>query len=328
MGKPKKANRWSEVVVKRALIVGIDHYQTSPLSGCVNDANNITDLLHRNEDGTPNFDCKKLVSSEETINRSNLKENIEKLFKDEADMALLYFSGHGTSNNLGGYLVTQDAKRYDEGVSMSDILHYANGSKAKECVIMLDCCFSGHFGNLQSGDNKVQIKEGVSILTASRPDQVSVESGGSGLFTSLVGDALSGGAADLLGAVTTASVYAHVEPIFGAWEQRPLFKTHIAKATVLRRCKPPIDPAILREIPVLFSSPEYKISLDKTFEPTESPKGHPNEVVFAKLQAFRTQGLVKPDGEDHLYYAAMNRKTCSLTAMGRFYWHLAKAKKI
>lgn len=314
--------------MKRALIIGIDDYVDAPLKGCVNDANNVFNLIQRNEDGTPNFDCKKLISSKITITRAVLKENIEKLFKDEADMVFLYFSGHGTSNNLGGYVVTQDAAKYDEGVSMADILKYANSSKAKECIIMLDCCFSGHLGTLPEIDNKAVIKEGVSILTASRSSQVSVESGGNGLFTSLVCDALRGGAADLLGTVTTASIYAHVEPIFSAWEQRPLFKTHISKSTVLRRCKPKIDPEILRELKVLFPSSDSKIALDKTFEPEEEPKGHPNEKIFAKLQACRALDLVRPNGEDHMYWAAINSKSCSLTALGQFYWHLVKANKI
>lgn len=314
--------------MRRALIVGIDDYDGSPLKGCINDANRVFELASLNDDGTPNFDCKKMISSEMTITRSSLKEAIEKLFKDEADMALLYFSGHGTSNNLGGYVVTQDAKKYDEGVSMADILKYANNSKAKECIIMLDCCFSGHLGSLPEIDNKAVIKEGVSILTASRSDQVAMESGGSGLFTSLVCDALKGGAADLLGMVTTASVYSHVEPIFGAWDQRPLFKTHISKSTILRRCKPLIDPQVLREMTSIFKTHDYKVQLDKTFEPEENPKGHPNEKIFAKLQAYRAQGLVKPDGEDHLYWAAIRNKTCSLTPLGQFYWHLVKAKRI
>jgi hypothetical protein len=314
--------------MKRALIVGINDYDGSPLKGCINDANNIHNLIQRNEDGTPNFDCKKLISSEVRVTRAILKENIEKLFKDEAEMAFLYFSGHGTSNNLGGFIVTQDAAKYDEGVSMSDILKYANNSKAKECIIMLDCCFSGHLGTLPEIDNKAVIKEGVSILTASRSSQVSVESGGNGLFTSLVCDALRGGASDLLGSVTTASIYAHVEPIFSAWEQRPLFKTHISKSTILRRCKPKINPETLRELKTFFPRVDFKLPLDKTFEPEEKPKGHPNEKTFAKLQACRALNLVKPDGEDHMYWAAMNNKTCSLTPLGQFYWHLVNANKI
>lgn len=314
--------------MKRALVVGIDHYKSAPLNGCIKDANRIANLISQNEDGTPNFDTKLMTSDNDSITRSSLKEAITNLFKDEADMAFLYFSGHGTSNNLGGYVVTQDAAKYDEGVSMRDILDLANNSKVKECTLMLDCCFSGELGSLPSIDNNAAvIREGISILTASRPTQVSMENCDGGLFTSLVCDALSGSAADLLGTITTANIYAHVEPIFGAWDQRPLFKTHVSRSIPLRRCKPLIDPNILRELPDFFDEPTSKHALDKTYEPTEKPKDHPNEVIFDKLQACYRRGVVRPDGEVHMYYAAMNNKSCSLTPLGQFYWHLAKNKK-
>jgi uncharacterized caspase-like protein len=115
---------------------------------------------------------------------------------DPADAALLHFSGHGTINNLDGYLVTQDAKKYDDGVAMSDFLKLANDSKVAEVVLLLDCCFSGNLGNVPAVDNsKSLLREGVSILTAGRGDQPSVETGGGGVFTSLVVDALEGGCA-------------------------------------------------------------------------------------------------------------------------------------
>ena len=314
--------------MKKALVVGIDHYPSAPLSGCVNDAKNISELISRNEDGSPNFDCKLLTSDVSEIKRPNLREAITKLFDGDGDMALLYFAGHGTSNNLGGYLVTQDATKYDEGVSMAEILALANKSRIKECIIMLDCCHSGYVGTTPEIDNKAVIKEGLSILTACRSDQLSGEVNGSGLFTSLVCDALRGSASDLLGTITTASVYAHVEPIFTAWEQRPLFKTHISKTTALRKCKPLLDPNILRELTTFFHSSTTPHKLDSTYEPDAEPKNHPNEKIFAKLQRCTQKGLVKPDGEDHMYYAAMNNKSCSLTPLGQFYWHLAKAGKI
>ena len=46
------------------------------------------------------------------------------------------------------------------------------------------------------------------------------------------------------------------------------------------------------------------------------------------LQDYCRNGLVRPDDEEHMYYAAMNNKSCSLTAKGQFYWHLAKVGKI
>ena len=119
-----------------------------------------------------------------------------------------------------------------------------------------------------------------------------------------------------------------MESIFNAWEQRPLFKTHVSKSTVLRRCNPLLKLESLRQIGVIFKTYDYKLQLDKTYEPTEAPKGHPNEKVFDILQECRSKGLVQLEGEDHMYYAAIHNKSCSLTALGQFYWHLIKANKI
>jgi hypothetical protein len=136
--------------MRRALCVGIDQYAFAALHGCVSDAERVESVLRRHQDGSPNFDCKTLIAPEgggsDTITRSVLRESVERLFKDPAEVALFYFSGHGTVNNLDGYLVTQDAKKYDEGVAMGEILNWANEAKATEVVIFLDCCFSGALG--------------------------------------------------------------------------------------------------------------------------------------------------------------------------------------
>ena len=42
--------------MRRALVVGIDHYEAiSPLSGCVNDAYAVKAMLDRNSDGSRQF---------------------------------------------------------------------------------------------------------------------------------------------------------------------------------------------------------------------------------------------------------------------------------
>ena len=115
--------------MRRALCVGIDEYPIGPLQGCVNDADRVASILVSNQNGSPNFDCRTLIAPiggpGDRVTRVALREAIESLFKNKADVALLHFSGHGTVNNLDGYLVTQDAKKYDEGVAMGDVLKWA-----------------------------------------------------------------------------------------------------------------------------------------------------------------------------------------------------------
>jgi len=316
--------------MRRALVVGTNHYPGAPLQGCVSDAVLIADILSVHADGSPNFECNRLLArSPDEITREMLREHIARLFRDEVDVALFYFSGHGTANNLGGYLVTSDAKAYDQGVSLSDLLSSANQSRAREVVIILDCCQSGAFGQIPAIDNRTAfLREGVSVLTASRETQSAVEVSGRGLFTALVCDALEGGAADVLGNVTVAAMYAYVDQVLGAWDQRPLFKSHVSKLIRLRQAKPVVDRAILRRLPELFSSPSAIFPLDPSYEPEAEPKNHEREEVFWNLQQLNRARLVVPVNEEHMYYAAVKSESCELTPLGRFYWLLAKNRRI
>jgi hypothetical protein len=232
-------------------------------------------------------------------------------------------------NNLDGYMVRQDASKYDEGVAMSDALKWANESRASEVVILIDCCFSGALGNPPAVNNaRAFLREGISILTASRGDQPSVETGGGGLFTSLLVDALEGGAADILGSVTAPAVYAYVEAALGAWDQRPLFKAHVARLLALRRCKPPIDLAILRKLPELFPLPAADRPLDPSYERTSPAADEAQVAIFRELQSLSRIHLVAPVDADHMYDAAMQSKACRLTPSGRYYWRLARGNRI
>lgn len=316
---------------RRALVVGIDDYPGAPLAGCVNDANNIAALLRTHWDGSPNFALKTTTQPSQKITRSNLRAALTKLFSDhdEADVALFYFSGHGTENNLGGFVVTPDAKKYDEGVSLVEVLTLANTSKARECVIILDSCHSGHLGAVPAVNNEqAHLREGVSILTASRASQEAIESGGRGLFTELVCGALDGGASDVLGNTTVASVYAYVDQALGPWEQRPLFKASLSKLISLRDNQPSVRFDILRQLPAWFPTADHQFPLDPSYEPDAEPDDPVHEEIFRSLQRCRASKLVEPVGEEHMYYAAMNRTSCRLTPMGVHYWRLAQAGRI
>src|SRR4051812_42048490 len=121
--------------MKKALVIGLNEYPDAPLKGCVNDAHSVSNVLQRHSDGAPNFDVLLIT---DTCTKSELKRNIKALFDGESDIALLYFSGHGTVTSTGGYIVTTDYSDEDEGVSMDEILVIANNSKAKNKVIILD----------------------------------------------------------------------------------------------------------------------------------------------------------------------------------------------
>lgn len=315
--------------MRRALIVGIDHYPAAPLSGCVNDANEIAKVLETHGTGSPNFGMRLLTSDSETVDKSTLRAAIEKLFSTDCEIALFYFSGHGCIGTADGYIVTQDFKKYDEGIAMTEILKLANVSPVKNRVVILDCCYSGNMGTPNVGQRgTAELSEGLTVLTACRHSEEAMEQHGRGVFTELVVGALQGGAADLRGHITPGSIYAYVDSALGAWDQRPIFKTNVTQFTSLREVAPPVPLEILRRLIDHFPAPEHEYPLDPSYEDTEAGHDPEHVRVFKELQKMEGVGLVVPIDEEHMYWAAMNSKGCKLTPLGAHYWRLAKEKKI
>lgn len=322
--------------MRKALVVGINNYPSAPLHGCINDATSFASIIENNGDGSSNFDVRL---NTDVPTKSILKEMIHELFQGESDTALLYFSGHGYIDDVGGYIVTPDMRPHDVGVSMDEILTIANNSRAKDKIIILDCCHSGALGTPRvSGANATQIAEGVTILTASRDYEYSLEVNGQGVFTTLLLDALKGGAADLRGHITPGSIYAYIDQALGPWDQRPVFKTNISRFTSLRTVIPQVPVTTIRNLVKYFPSPEEEYRLDPSFEDTNSPNiehkviepyaNEENVSIFKELQKLEGVGLVVPVDEEHMYFAAMNSKSCKLTALGYHYWRLVKDRRI
>lgn len=321
---------------RKALVVGIDDYPTCQLNSCCNDSKAMKDLLSNHGNGDPNFSVWK---KDNVTTKGELRGLIEKCFEGDSDVALFYYSGHGHIDSVGGYLVTSDFSKNDYGVSLQEILTIANNSKCKERIIILDSCYSGFMGSINTtGQDTAVIKEGVTIMTASRNNQTSMEVNGYGVFTTLLIEALKGGAADITGHISIAGVYAFIDKALGPWEQRPIFKTNVTRFTSLREVNPQVDISILRKISTYFETEDFKYQLDPSFEPTNR-KEEIHKIVepyanaehtstFSDLQKLEGIGLVVPIGEDHMYFAAMNSKSCELTAVGKQYWRLVKEGRI
>lgn len=321
-----------------ALIVGINHYDHgSSLYGCVDDAHAVQAVLARHGDGSINFDCKMFTGTGPTdrVDRALLKDRVEELFKAQADISLFYFAGHGHIEATGGYLLATDSRRGDEGLSLSEVLAMANRSPARNKIIILDSCHSGIAGTPPAAGELASLSEGLTILTASAADQYATEENGGGVFTTLLVDALHGGAANLTGDITPGSIYAHVDQSLGAWEQRPIFKTNVRQFVSLRKVSPPIALDELRRITEFFPQRGYEYQLDPTFEPELKgrdpgmPMPNPeNTRKFALLQRYNRLNLVVPVDAPHMWHAAMQSKACKLTVLGDHYRRLVEKQRI
>ena len=62
--------------------------------------------------------------------------------------------------------------------------------------------------------------------------------------------------------------------------------------------------------------------------PTLFRSDEENVKIFKVLQKLQSVGLVEPVDEEFMYFAAMNSKSCKLTAVGRQYWRLVKEERL
>ncbi|RXD04886.1 caspase family protein [Sphingomonas sp. UV9] len=323
---------------RKALIVGIDYYtDLAQLSGCVDDAHAVKQVLDRHADGTKNFQTKLLTGTgpNDVVSRKMLKEEIRELFAGDEEIALLYFAGHGHAEATGGYLCGTDTTDGDDGLPLGEVLKLANDSTVTNKILLLDSCYSGVAGTAANDARFAELSQGLTILTASSAKQYAHETDEGGVFTNLLVDALNGAAGNLLGEITPGSVYAHIDQSLGSWDrQRPLFRTNVNSFVSLRQVHPPISIDDLKAIATLFPSGDHEFPLDPTFEPDRPIDGvvvdpvEENTRRFAILQKLNRVNLVVPVGATHMYHAAIESRGCKLTVLGEHYRRLVVKEHI
>lgn len=313
---------YRDTFMKRALLVGINRYENFPeLGGAENDVLALRPLLSRDDDDRPNFDCEVATGK---VTRDELLGSLDALLGGGADVAFFYFAGHGDGTGSDVTLVTWDGTMLTPGVAFSDVLTKIARSQVSEVVVMLDCCFSGAAGGIpQLGVAGSALRDGVTVLAATRSDQIAGEANARGYFSSHVEDAFAGGAADVLGRVTVAGLYQYLDESFGAWSQRPTFKTNVNRLHALRTCAPRVPLEELRRLPELFPEPDAVLALDPSYDPELEPEHEEHERVFRVLQRYRDAWLLRPEGAPTLFHAAQQSAGCVLTPLGRRYRAMA-----
>lgn len=335
------------VVTKKALLIGIDDYKSKKfqkLQGCVKDVEKLAQTLELNGDKeqTKNFHVDVLVNGNCKSSKV-AKSAIESLFQSDGHktMALLYFAGHGIVEVNGGQIVFADGSTLD----METILIIVSKSQILNKIIIFDCCLAGQMGSDPFATDCSRLPNGVTIMTACTDRQNAGETKEGGIFTQLLVNALNGGAADFLGQITIGGIYAYIDKLLGASNQRPVLKTNVRSFALIKEVSPQVSIKDLRKIVKYFGKPESHYDLDSSYEPTNSPN-HPNRPsdchepyadethtkIFALLQSMVKIGLVVPYHDDpkkqHMYFAAMDGHYCKLTEQGKLCWRLVKEKII
>ncbi|MFD0938803.1 caspase domain-containing protein, partial [Methylobacterium trifolii] len=130
-----------------ALVIGVSAYESVPqLPNAVNDATSIADMFRK-----ANFD---VVSARSDVGNLELKRAIRE-FEDavtDADIAVVFYAGHGIEIRETNYLIPTDAKLLnerdadDEAISLDRILTALEPAKRLRLVI-LDACRDNPFAS-------------------------------------------------------------------------------------------------------------------------------------------------------------------------------------
>jgi hypothetical protein len=191
---------------KVALLIGVSQYEAGlpPLPAAPNDVEAMRRVLQDPQIG--GFDGVETLIDPDPV---TMQKAIGKLLRgcQREDLALVFFSGHGITNDDGRlYLttrITDEAAFKETSVPASFVHDVMNDSRCKRQVVILDCCYSGAFaaGWQPKSGGTVDIKrelggEGRAILTSSTALQKSFEHEGSGIYTRFLVEGLETGAAD------------------------------------------------------------------------------------------------------------------------------------
>jgi uncharacterized caspase-like protein len=197
-------------MAKVALLIGVSEYREGlkALPAAPKDVAAMQEVLQHPEMGGFD-DVKTLVNP----SHSEMAVAIELWFRERQrdDLAVLFFSGHGVKDESRElYFAACDTRKIKENLIQSTAVsaNFVRGClkrcKSKRQVVILDCCFSGAFGDLLAkDDDSVDIEsqlgtEGGVVLTSSSSLQYSFEQQGSDLsiYTRYLVEGIRTGAAD------------------------------------------------------------------------------------------------------------------------------------
>jgi tetratricopeptide (TPR) repeat protein len=197
---------------KFALLIGVEKCGAGidPLPAAPRDVEALAEVL-LNPDLGGFDDVKRLLNP----GKMQMEQEIDDWFhsRNPEDLALFFFSGHGFKDERRDlYFASGEAKiiggrlKPYTATTARFVHDRILDCRAKQKIIILDCCFSGAFGNIvPRSDDPVDLKsqlgsEGTVVLASTTATQYSFEEGGKGddlsFYTRYLVEGIKGGAAD------------------------------------------------------------------------------------------------------------------------------------
>lgn len=210
------------------LIIGNCNYQSPKLSNFNNrlEITRLDEMLR--DDRVGQFYSKLLINKGLPYIKSRIQHMCNSL--DKGDTILIYFNGHGFKddfNNLYfGVNTTDIGKLETTALSAHFIKDMLRKSKAKKQILILDCCFSGAYNDINNYKSNIEedfdniIEKGIGnvVLTSSSSIQYSYTSnpknsiGEESYYTKYMLEGIETGAADLYkdGQITAHELHLYI----------------------------------------------------------------------------------------------------------------------
>ena len=234
-----------------------------------------------------------------TVTQTGVRRALKDAFDTEGEV-LVYFYGHGCLRDPGiAILATSDGQADSEGLPANEVTLFAQKSKAREVVLVLDCCHAGAALSTVGAD---ELREEASqfIKTAGRAMlagcsenqqgwEVKDESGRKlGAFSLHVLDGLtSKGVLPGHNHVTASSLSNYVLEAFRAWNQTPICLNHETgerKCVITSNLEVPIAKDATKKGPLkaLLPAKQEPLRINLPFKPSTTFVGRNAELDYLK----------------------------------------------
>jgi hypothetical protein len=166
-----------------ALVIGNSSYKISPLDNPANDANDVAESLKK-------FGFQTTLVRNATLGQ--MREATRK-FADQlpsADVALIYFAGHGIESNRKNYMIPVNAdlkfeyeladQGYDAGIWLEMLESIKSNNADRVNIVILDACRNNSLigsRNLGRGLGKMDAPSGTFLAYSTAPGKVAADGG-------------------------------------------------------------------------------------------------------------------------------------------------------
>lgn len=172
-----------------AILISVDKYKSEDIPNldfCLNDLR----LVHKCMVSNLNIPTENILvlgnQADSNVTRAEILRAVgfTKKLSQDIDTLIFYFTGHGTSYNRNGYLVTYDTEidlPADTSVSISRIIDEFKESNIKNKLLIIDSCFSGiDFSKgikniFEDMDNNIEkiLSEGWTLMASCKGNELS-----------------------------------------------------------------------------------------------------------------------------------------------------------